>query len=341
MIDADCEVARGPTPACAVVAIFSITLLSTSCLQSGKADPARSRSVATSESVKLKPPSLDADKPADFPGLHNVVAFGPGLLSGSAPDEDEGFETLQAMGVKTIISVDGATPASDKAADHGIQYVHLPIGYDGADSQRALELSKAVKIALEKDPSSPVYIHCHHGKHRSASASAVVAVTLGFLTRNEALARMKTSGTAADYRGLFRCVSAARLARQEELAAISNDFPTVWKTSGLIKTMVAIDNRYEHLKAIERAGWITPDDHPDLVPSAEAGSLADHLRNLYGDDCVKAKPDGYRALLVKTSKQAESIEGALIEGRDSPAELSKQFREITASCKECHARYRD
>lgn len=49
----------------------------------------------------------------DLAGLHNVVLFHEGFYSGSAPEGDEGFNTLASIGIKTIISVDGAIPEND------------------------------------------------------------------------------------------------------------------------------------------------------------------------------------------------------------------------------------
>ncbi|MFM7262067.1 MAG: hypothetical protein ACKO3W_15885, partial [bacterium] len=53
-------------------------------------------------------PAPSAVAPVDFPGIHNLVAYGDGLVSGSAPEGDEGLDSLAKLGFKTIISVDGA-----------------------------------------------------------------------------------------------------------------------------------------------------------------------------------------------------------------------------------------
>jgi hypothetical protein len=62
----------------------------------------------TAEPHTALPPSPQAQSPSDAPGLHNVVAFGPGCWSGSMPEGDAGFASLQSWGVRTVISVDGA-----------------------------------------------------------------------------------------------------------------------------------------------------------------------------------------------------------------------------------------
>ena len=286
-------------------------------------------------------PPVDADHATDMPGLRNVVAFAPGLLSGSTPEGEEGFNTLESMGVKTVISVDGARPDVEAAHRSGIRYVHLPIGYNGMDRQRTMEIARAIQVARERDPDAPVYLHCHHGKHRSAGALGAAVVTLGLATPDEATARMKTSGTAPHYTGLYQCVASASPASPRELRAIKANFPSVWKTSGMVKSMVEIDERYEHLKLIEAAGWKTPPDHPDLVPAAEAGRLADLYRDLKDDKRVRAKPRQFQDWIDSSHARAQSLEDGLTDNTTAPEELSRRFKAIAASCKECHARYRD
>ena len=141
-------------------------------------------------------PTMSDQSPRDYPGIHNAVAFHDGFISGSVPEGEAGFETLAAMGVKTIISVDGAVPDVDMARARGLRYIHLPIGYNGFDEQRRLELARATRDAMND---GAVYIHCHHGKHRSAGAAAVVIASLGWATPEKAIERMKVSGAAPAY----------------------------------------------------------------------------------------------------------------------------------------------
>ena len=65
------------------------------------------------------PPTTAERSPAEAPGLHNVVAYGPGLWSGSLPQGDAGFTTLRAWGIRTVISVDGAEPDLARAQAAG------------------------------------------------------------------------------------------------------------------------------------------------------------------------------------------------------------------------------
>lgn len=285
------------------------------------------------------PPALAATYPVDAPGLHNVVAYGPGLWSGSLPEGDAGFATLRAWGVRTVISVDGAEPDLARAKAAGIRYVHLPVGYNGFDEARKIELARAVH-----DLPGPIYVHCHHGRHRSAGAAATVAVALGMLSTEQAVARMRVSGTAPGYKGLYACAAEAKPLGQAQLAAARADFPEVTRPDGFVAGMVAIDEEFEHLKLVERSGWSVPADHPDLVPASVAGALADHFRLLRSDPRSRTQPEAFTQMLAAAERDAQAIEDALAAGMAPEARsaaLAGPMRALSASCKDCHVRFRD
>lgn len=283
-------------------------------------------------------PAAGADKPVDYPGVHNAVTYHQGFVSGSAPEGDAGFDTLAAMGFKTIISVDGAEPEVDKATVRGIRYIHLPIGYNGFDEQRKLELVRATRDAMND---GPVYIHCHHGKHRSAGAAATIAESLGWMTPEQGVARMKVSGTAPNYTGLYACASGATVLGANVIDAVPAKFPSISKPSGYVHAMVEIDEANDHLKLIEKAGWVTPKDHPDLVPAAEAGRMADLFRAAQETPYAKRKDAEFSAMMTKAHAEAQTLEDLLAAGAKDPAKVSATFKLVAASCKDCHAKYRD
>lgn len=285
--------------------------------------------------VHIDPPALEAEQPANLPGIHNMVAYAPGLYSGSVPEGDEGFATLEGLGIRTIISVDGALPEVEVARAHGLRYVHLPIGYNGMDESRTLEIAKAIDTLP-----GPVYVHCHHGKHRSAGAAAAAAVTLGKLTNEQALQRMKVSGTAPNYTGLYKCAADARPASASTLAALPARFPEQAAQPSLVKAMVAIDERFDELKLVEKAGWKAPADHPDLAPASVAGQLADLLRSAADQPAVASKPAEFREALRSGSKQLEALEEGIRSGASAEV-MGKRWKAAQQSCKDCHAKFRD
>lgn len=301
------------------------------------------RAADTPTPARSGPPTPDASTPADYPGVHNAVAYHVGFVSGSVPEGDAGFDTLAAWGVRTIISVDGGAPDVARAGARGIRYIHLPIGYNGFDERRRLELARATRDAMV---AGPVYIHCHHGKHRSAGAAAAIAASLGWATPEAGVARMKVSGTAPNYKGLYACAQGASALTEDEIDAVAPEFPSVARPSGFVGAMVELDEALERLREIEAAGWATPPDHPDLVPAAEAGRLSDLLRLMADDERTKREPEAFAALMLENHRLASALE-ELLAAQPAPdavmarPALSAQFKLVAASCKDCHVKHRD
>src|SRR5438094_7469150 len=57
----------------------------------------------------------DPDGPIQLAGLHNVLQLSDKLYSGSVPEGEQGFRALVGLGVRTVISVDGARPDAETA----------------------------------------------------------------------------------------------------------------------------------------------------------------------------------------------------------------------------------
>lgn len=283
-------------------------------------------------------PSLAETSARDYPGVHNAVAYREGFISGSQPEGDAGFDTLRDMGIRTIISVDGSAPEVDKAEARGMRYIHLPIGYNGFDEERRLDLARATRDAIA---SGPIYIHCHHGKHRSAGAAAAVASGLGWLTPEQGVDRMLVSGTAKNYTGLYACAANSQIIAMSVLDSRPGEYPSVSHPSNFVQAMVEIDHAMEHLKAIERAGWKVPADHPDLVPVAEAGRLADLLRISAAGERAKSKPVEFAELLMRNSAESQTLEDLLGAPNADVQSLSAQLKIIARSCTDCHKQFRD
>ncbi|MCB9849506.1 MAG: cytochrome c [Phycisphaerales bacterium] len=267
--------------------------------------------------------------------IHNVFDVAPGLISGSAPEGEAGFAALEDRGVRTILSVDGATPEVDAAHRHGMRYVHLPIGYHGIDPPRQLEIARAVR-----DLPGPVYVHCHHGKHRGPAAAASAAVELGLLSADDAITFMKDAGTSDSYPGLYACVRNLHPATPEQLAGAPASFPEIAPVPGFVLAMSHCQDAYDHLVEIRDAGWQTPPTHPDLVPLAEAGQLENLLRALQEAPEREKHPADFAEMLHAAWKASLDFEQTL--SRKAPdAELKSALGAVNDSCKACHVVYRN
>lgn len=270
-------------------------------------------------------------------GVHNLIHVAPGIISGSVPEGEAGFEELERLGVKTVVSVDGTEPDLKLAHEHGMRYVHLPVGYHGIDPSRQLELAKAVK-----ELPGPVFMHCHHGVHRGPAAAASAAVLLGSLSNEEAVAFLKKAGTSPNYPGLYACVTAAKAASAEALASAPAEFPEVAPVPGFVHAMASAQEAYDHLVEIRDAGWKTPADHPDLVPRAEAQRLHEFMKTLRDPPHLDAARQGeFDKLLEASQARARELHEAVGGGSSTAGDLSDRLKAVSTSCKACHAVFRD
>lgn len=266
----------------------------------------------------------------DPPGIHNLQKVSDRIYSGSEPHGEEGFASLKQLGVKTVASVDGAKPNIELARKYGLRYVHIPIGYDGVPAEAGLSLARLVR-----DAEPPIYIHCHHGKHRGPAAAAVACVAAGGMSGQQALAILERAGTSKDYTGLWRDVAAYE---PPPAGAELPELVEVAQVDSMAAAMASVDRAFDNLKLCRDANWSVPADHPDLVPAQEALQLQEGLheaaRNLGEDydEPMKTWLAGAEALAIelRAALTAHDLQSA--------HDTSKRLEQ---SCKQCHSKYRD
>ena len=267
--------------------------------------------------------------------LPNAVRVHPKVISGGLPEGLAAFEELRALGVKTVISVDGARPDLESARKCGLRYVHLPHGYDGIPQNRATELAKAVR-----DLPGPIYIHCHHAKHRSPAAAATACVAAGLIDPSSALSVLEIAGTSSHYRGLFESAQSALPLDKAVLDQLAPDFPETAKLPVMAEAMVALEHTHDHLKAFEKAGWKGLPKQPDLTPEHEALLLREHYAELLRTEAVQKQPARFRQLLEAGEAEGRKLEDALRTGTSSDA-AAIAFKAVNDNCKSCHEEFRD
>ncbi|MEZ6128449.1 MAG: hypothetical protein R3C59_07185 [Planctomycetaceae bacterium] len=278
--------------------------------------------------------------------LPNPVKLHPKVISGGLPEGDAAFQELADLGIRTVISVDGMTPDVATAKRHGLSYVHLPHGYDGIPGQRIKELAKAVH-----DLPGPIYIHCHHGKHRSPAAASVACVSAGLIPPEMAVSVLELAGTNPGYRGLFQAAQEAAPFEQALLNELQVEFQEVQKIPPMAEAMVHLSHAADHLKLIAEAGWKSPVDHPDLEPAHEALLLRELFTEVLRTEEVQQQPEDFQHWLRDSEASARELETQLNTWNDArqsspspaapPAELATQMERILANCKACHVSYRD
>lgn len=268
--------------------------------------------------------------------LPNAIRVHPQVISGGLPEGDLAFQEIKSLGVKTVISVDGAKPDVATAKKYGLRYVHLPHGYDGVPEERAKELAKAVRGLP-----GPIYLHCHHGKHRSPAAAAVACVGANLISHGDAAKLLEIAGTSKSYRGLFQSTESATPLNRALLDELQVDFPEVAKLPAMAEAMVGVEHAHDHLKAIEKAGWKAPADQPALAPDHEALLLRENFTELLRTKEVEAKSKAFQDSMAEAETLSKQLEATL---QSEPVDRKKAAMQLTAisnNCKSCHQVFRD
>ena len=280
-----------------------------------------------------------------IPGVENAYQLSPRLLSGGKPEGAAAFEALEALGVKTIVSVDGAPTDVEAAQAHGMRYVHLPVGYDGIDPGSAARLVKLMQTLP-----GPVFVHCHHGKHRGPAAASLCAIATEGWTTAEARAWLKQAGTSTDYQGLYQSVDHFQMPAQNVLDKLNpdpgHDLPAQAQLPVLVELMVEVDAAWDQLKPLTVEAVAKPALTPDEAQamSATALVLAEHYREAArlpeadrkGPDFLKALADAERrALDLQSRLKATRHNSQPTPDVNAAAKLAGQ------SCVNCHKQFRD
>lgn len=273
----------------------------------------------------------------DVPGLPNAYRVTPDVISGGLPDAEVGFATLQKLGVRTVISVDGAKPDVAGAKQHGLRYVHLPHGYDAVPEDRVLDLARAITQLP-----GPIYIHCHHGKHRSPAATAAACIATGLISRDVGRQVLEVAGTGKNYVGLYQSVDRTRTIEASLLRSTDSEFPEIAAVAPLAAAMVELDRVFHSVQQAKDADWKAPNGRPEREPAHLALILREHFAEIARSEQVMDQSEGFDAILARSLGQAHDLEkvlGSTQAGRGATA--SKLFESIRADCRNCHRDHRD
>jgi protein tyrosine phosphatase (PTP) superfamily phosphohydrolase (DUF442 family) len=290
--------------------------------------------------ARASAPLADAPLKVEAAGVPNLIRLSDNIYEGAMPQGDVGFASLEKLGVKTVITVDGARPDLEDAHKHGIRYVHLPMGYDGMTRQQALRMAKAVR-----DLPGPVYIHCHKGTVRGPTAAAVAHLFLDdHCTVNQALEGMKLAGFDPHYSNLWAAPKELKRPTAKELDEVSGVFLESAPPPGLTDFMVHVSTTFENLQAIRKAEWKAPKDKPDLDPPHEALQLVEHFKELQRLPKTAERPEDFRGKLADAVNRAQQFEDVLRVTKEkavSAPAAEEAYQRMDAACLRCHAVYRD
>lgn len=286
--------------------------------------------------------SVPAWESVEASGLHNVFRMTPRVYSGSSPEGDAAFAALAGLGVKTIVSVDGAKPDVEGARRHGMRYVHLPHGYDGVG-----EAVERTLVQASRTLPGPVYVHCHHGKHRGPAAAAVLCLATEGWTRDTAEAYLRSAGTSTNYPGLYRSIRGFRPPTAAELASLPAELPETAPVPGLVEAMVGVDLHWERLQAVRRAGYRRPADDPDAQPANQALILREQYREVRRLPEAAGRGREFLDAMEGAESEVQVMEQLLrgIGGEPPGTELrellDRAFDVVGRRCGACHRKHRD
>lgn len=284
--------------------------------------------------LSAQPQSPPPYRPMQLQGLDNVYAVAGRFFSGSVPQTDADFALLQKLGVKTILSVDGAAPDVERATTFGLHYVHIPFGYDGIPATNVVRLVRAAQVLT-----GPVYVHCHHGKHRGPAAVAVMCEGVAGWDASLAERWMKLAGTATNYAGLYKSASTFQAPTPEMLAAVATNFPSRVAVTPLAGIMVQIDHRWDELKLAQKQDFPTP-----------AATTALQLQELFHEAHRTGTGTGRGERFESALQAADSIASDLTQrltaldtqrSTDRVNASADALRAAAKSCAACHRNFRD
>ncbi len=268
----------------------------------------------------------------------NAIRVHQKVVCGGQPEGELAFQELGKLGIKTILSVDGARPDVGLARKYDMRYAHLPHSYQGISQQQVKQLAKAVR-----DLEGPIFIHCHHGKHRSPTAAVVASISAGLLKPSEALPILRLAGTSTAYQGLYAAAQGARPLDLKTLAAVPLSFPEVAELPVMAEAMVNLEHVFDRLKRYNDQGWSN-----NLRCSVhDALLLKEHFTELRRHDSLAKESPEFNQLITESEHDANELYLSLQKWVHSGARLpattamAHAFERISKTCTDCHRQFRD
>lgn len=262
-----------------------------------------------------------------LPGLDNVFQIDKQIYSGSGPAEQKSFDALNKLGIKTIISVDGTKPHLDLAKSAGMRYVHIPIGYDGVSQDAGLAFARAAR-----DLKGPIYIHCHHGRHRGPTAAAVVGLCRGTFDKKTAIDFLTQAGTSKGYAGLWKDVREFQIPSDK---AVLPELVESTPVSPLVTAMSEISHHFEYLdqkKAANAQALIKKKNLEVLVLLREEFREASRKHAEDYDEMFKT-------WMQESEAEVRQLENAF--QKNDQKQIAAGLKTLKSQCKQCHKAYRD
>ena len=223
------------------------------------------------------------------------------------------------------------TPDVEGAKTLGLRYVHLPHGYDRVPVDRGQELAKAVR-----DLPGPVYIHCHHGKHRSPAAAAVACVEAGMIPAEAGEGVLKTAGTNPNYRGLYESVRNARPLSSKELDLLKVEFRETSPVPPLAEAMIELEHALDRVTSEEEKKWRRKEES-----RSAALLLLEQYKEMQRLEDVQRRPARFREIVSTSEDAALQLQTALAGDSVDASQAETALKALNKGCADCHTGFRD
>ena len=126
--------------------------------------------------------------------IRNFRQVNSWLFRGGQPKDKE-YEQLQAIGVRTIISLRWNTQEISKeralAEKLGFNFVSIPLSYWVLPTRK--EIARFFSI-VDDEAMRPIFVHCLHGSDRTGMFSAMYRINYENWTADQAYREMKLAG---------------------------------------------------------------------------------------------------------------------------------------------------
>ena len=177
---------------CALLLLF--VLLAPPVVSPGSGDapgnPSARSGMAGDNSAGLPGKYRVSERLFGLPGLDSVGRVASGIYRGAQP-EREGFATLKAMGIRTVINLRTRHGERKAVEAAGMRYVEIPMSF-WKDVDPAV-VRKALSVMT--DPANqPVFVHCYRGTDRTGVVAAVYRMEVDGWSEAEAEAEMEAFG---------------------------------------------------------------------------------------------------------------------------------------------------
>ncbi len=322
-----------------IVTLFAMTACATTTFLT---DEVESPLLQTSTSYELAGQvDLEATAPQPALGLHNLFHLSENIVSGSEPEDVAALEELAAMGIKTILSVDGSAPDHENANRLGMRYVHVPIRYDGITAEETMAIVKSFR-----ELPGPFYVHCFHGKHRGPAAAALGRIVVDGAPRAQAIAEMRQwCGAAGKYSGLYDDIAFDAIPSVASSLVSEFSFPQEHRIEGYRLAMIEMARHFDVLKAMAKNDWQQIADHPDWDATNSADKLDQLIGQTFAMEELEGEDEEYLGWLKECQEDSKRIAKLVPEYRAGNAAAGVEARTLVKSlkgtCNSCHSSYRN